>query len=204
LAAAILLRTGWPGTVPLADPLCGSGTLAIEAAWMALRRPPGLTRRRFGFMGWMDYDVALWTALRDEARGGVLKALLAPVVGSDVRGDAVSFALNNARAAGIGHLLCFDRRDVRDFQPPEGGPGMIVCNPPYGERLGEERELRGLYRLLGEVFATRCPGYTAWVFTGNRRLAGEIGLTPVSETALFNGKIPCRLLEFRIGGASNE
>ena len=195
LAAALVLRTGWQGDVPFVDPLCGSGTLAIEAAWIALRRPPGLTRKRFGFQGWMDYDVQLWTALRDEARRGVLKALPAPVLGSDVRSDAVSFAISNAKAAGIGHLLRFVKRDVRDFQPPPGRPGVLLCNPPYGERLGEERELRSLYQLLGEVFR-RLAGWQCWVFTGNANLAACIGLEPGEQIALFNGKIPCRLLRF--------
>jgi putative N6-adenine-specific DNA methylase len=199
LAAAIVLHTGWRGERPFADPLCGSGTLPIEAAWLALRRPPGLTRRRFGFQGWMDYDVELWTALRDEARRSVAKALPAPILASDVRGDAVSFAISNARAAGIGHLLRVDKRDVADFRRPEGPPGVLVCNPPYGERIGEEKQLRGLYRLLGEVFAQRCPGWSAWVFTGNPRLADAIGLAPAEQVPLYNGKIPCRLLRFEPG-----
>jgi putative N6-adenine-specific DNA methylase len=203
LAAAIVLRTGWRGDVPFADPLCGSGTLPIEAAWMALHRPPGLTRRRFGFMGWMNYDVALWTSLRDEARRGVLKALPCPITGSDVRGDAVAFSINNAKAAGIGHLLRFTKKDVREFRPPDG-PGVIVCNPPYGERIGEERDLMGLYRLLGEVFSERCAGWTMWIFTGNPRLAQAIGLTPAEEIPLFNGKIPCRLLRFGEEGLNHR
>ena len=115
-----------------------------------------------------------------------------------MRGDAVSFAINNARAAGIGHLLRFDKRDLRDFQPPPGMPGVLLCNPPYGERIGEEKNLFALYRLLGEVFAQRCQGWTAYVFTGNPRLAAAIGLTPDAETPLYNGKIPCRLLQFKI------
>jgi putative N6-adenine-specific DNA methylase len=196
LGAALVLLTGWRGTVPFADPLCGSGTLPIEAAWLALRRPPGLTRRRFGFQGWMDYDVRLWTALRDEAREGMLRALPAPILGSDLRGDAVAFSIDNARAAGIGHLLRFEKRNVMDFQPPEGPPGVLVCNPPYGERIGEEKNLYGLYHLLGQVFAERCRGWTAFVFTGNPRLARSIGLRPAAEIPLFNGKIPCRLLRF--------
>jgi putative N6-adenine-specific DNA methylase len=199
LAAGIVLLTGWRGAVPLVDPLCGSGTLPIEASWIALRRPPGLTRKRFGFQGWMDFDVALWTELRDEARRGVLKRLPAPVLGSDVRRDAVAFATGNARAAGVGHLLSFDRRDVSDFRPPDGPPGVIVCNPPYGERIGEEKELQGLYRTLGEVFRERCAGWTAYVFTGNARLARQIVLEPAEQVPLFNGKIPCRLLRFPSG-----
>src|SRR5207253_5932106 len=156
LAAGLVYLSEWDQAAPFADPLCGSGTLPIEAAWIALRRPPGLTRKRFGFQGWMDFDVELWTTLRDEARRGVLHALPAPILGSDIRGDAVSFAIDNAKAAGIGHLLRFDKRDVKNFQVPDGPPGVIVCNPPYGERIGEERELMTLYRTLGEVFAQRC------------------------------------------------
>jgi putative N6-adenine-specific DNA methylase len=130
----------------------------------------------------------------------VLRALPATVLGSDVRGDAVAFAIDNARAAGIGHLLRFHKRGVRDFEPPEGPPGVIVCNPPYGERIGEEKDLRGLYQLLGEVFSRRCRGWTAHVFTGNPRLAAAIGLAPVAQVPLYNGKIPCRLLKFELAG----
>jgi putative N6-adenine-specific DNA methylase len=202
LAAAIILLTGWRGETALVDPLCGSGTLPIEAAWIALRRPPGLTRKRFGFQGWMDFDVALWAELRDEARRGVRKTLLHPILGSDIRRDAIAYSVNNAKAAGIGHLLQFDVRDVKDFAPPEGPPGVIVCNPPYGERIGEQKELRGLYRTLGEVLRQRCQGWKAFVFTGNAGLARQIGLDPSQRIPLFNGKIPCQLLRFDLGPQS--
>ena len=196
LAAALILQTGWRGETALVDPLCGSGTLCIEAAWMALRRPPGLTRKRFGFMGWMDYDVGLWTSLRDEARHAVRKSLDHPILGSDARSDAIHFAKTNARAAGIGHLLHFEMRDVRDFRPPPGLPGILICNPPYGERIGEEKELRGLYRTIGEVFREHCPGWTLYVFTGNAFLARQLGMKQHQQWDFFNGKIPCRLLRF--------
>ena len=196
LAAGLILQTGWRGDVPLVDPLCGSGTLCIEAAWMALKRPPGLTRKRFGFMGWMDYNVELWTDLRDEARGQVRKSLEQPILGFDVRSDAARFAQTNARAAGIGHLLKIAVRDVADFQPPPGPPGILICNPPYGERIGEEKELRGLYRTIGEVFRDRCRGWTLCIFTGNASLARQIGMKPAQSFDFFNGKIPCRLLRF--------
>jgi putative N6-adenine-specific DNA methylase len=198
LAAALVLLTGWKVETAFADPLCGSGTLPIEAAWLALRRPPGLTRRRFGFQGWMDFDIQLWTELRDEARQNVRKRLEAPIVGSDNRRDAIAFAIGNARAAGVGHLLRFEVKDVREFRPPAGPPGTIVCNPPYGERIGEEKELKSLYRTLGEVFQQYCAGWTAYVFTGNAHLARHIGLEPTEQVPLFNGKIPCRLLRFEL------
>jgi len=199
LAAGLVLLTGWQGDTPFVDPLCGSGTLPIEAAWIALHRPPGLTRRRFGFMGWLDYDVRLWTELRDEARRGVGKRLPAPVLGADIRKDAVGFARTNAAAAGVGHLLRFDLKDVRDFRPPDGPPGAILCNPPYGERIGEEQELKELYGTLGDVFRERCAGWQAFVFTGNATLARELGMKPTEQVHLFNGRIPCRLLRFAPG-----
>jgi putative N6-adenine-specific DNA methylase len=191
LGAGLVLLTGWRGDTPFLDPLCGSGTLPIEAAWIAARRPPGLTRKRFGFMGWMDYDVELWTALRDQARQGVWKQLPAPVTGSDQRNDAIHFASQNARAAGIGHLVHFEVKDLAGLAAPAGPPGTILCNPPYGERLGEEKELIGLYRRMGEAF--RSTGWSSYVFTGNARLARELGET-LEEVPLYNGKIPCRLL----------
>jgi putative N6-adenine-specific DNA methylase len=198
LAAALVLLSGWNEDTPFADPLCGSGTLPIEAAWLALRRPPGLTRRRFGFQSWMDYDVRLWTEVRDEARRGVRKHLPAPIVGSDIRRDALAFSFRNARAAGIGHLLRFEVKDLRDFRPPEGPPGTLLCNPPYGERIGRESDLQTLYRTLGQVFAERCSGWRACVFTGNANLARCLGLPAAEQVPLFNGKIPCRLLKFEI------
>jgi putative N6-adenine-specific DNA methylase len=197
LAAALVLLSGWQHDTPLVDPMCGSGTLPIEASWLAIHRPPGLTRRRFGFQGWMAFDIALWAELRNEARHAVHKQLKAPILGYDLRQDAVSFARQNARAAGVGHLLHFERRDLGNFQTPAGPPGTILCNPPYGERLGEERELAGLYRRLGEVLQKRCSGWTAFVFTSNRTLAEQIGLEPIQQIPLYNGRLPCRLLEYR-------
>jgi putative N6-adenine-specific DNA methylase len=198
LAAGLVLMTGWRGESPFIDPLCGSGTLAIEAAWIALRRPPGLTRRHFGFMGWMNFDVTLWTLLRDEARRQVIARLPHPVLGYDRRRDVIRSAQGNARAAGIGNLVCFDVRDLADFRPPDGPPGVLLCNPPYGERLGDEKELKGLYQEMGKVFREACRGWKVFVFTGNAFLARRIDLKPIRQIHLYNGKIPCRLLEFHV------
>jgi len=196
LAAGLILLSGWKGDTAFVDPLCGSGTLPIEATWLAIRRPPGLTRRRFGFQGWMDFDINLWTELRDEARLGVHKQLAAPIIGSDIRYDAVSFSVTNARAAGVGHLIRFEMKDLRDFEPPAGPPGTILCNPPYGERIGDDQDLRALYKTLGEIFRERCAGWQACVFSGNPNLARYVNLPVRRQTALFNGKIACRLLEY--------
>jgi 23S rRNA (guanine2445-N2)-methyltransferase len=196
LAAGLILLSGWDGKTPFVDPLCGSGTLPIEAAWIGLKRPPGLTRKRFGFQGWLDFDVGLWASIRDEARSGVLKSLPAPIQGSDLRGDAMEFSRTNARAAGVGNLLQFARCDVRDFHPPDGPPGTLICNPPYGERIGEEKDLIELYRTLGEVFRERCAGWRVFVFTGNGSLARRIALPVAERVHLFNGRIACQLLRY--------
>ena len=131
---------------PSSSAPAGEGTAALSIrcvarerwpsrrAWLALDRPPGLTRKRFGFMGWMDFDIRLWTDIRDEARDGVSRTLT-DVYGYDARTDAVAMAGDNARAAGIGNLVRFARGDVRNLKLPEGPPGVIVCNPPYGERV---------------------------------------------------------------------
>jgi putative N6-adenine-specific DNA methylase len=196
LAAGLVHMTGFRGDSPFFDPLAGSGTLCIEAAWLALRRPPGLTRRHFGFMGWLDFDVKLWTELRDEARKRVLTTLRQPISGSDQRRDAVQMSQNNARAAGIGHLLTFAMRDMRECRPPEGvPPGVVLTNPPYGERLGEEKELRSLYRALGETCSRYFQSWRVFVFTGSKSLARELGIRSKNATSLFNGRIPCQLLE---------
>ncbi|MBY0513046.1 MAG: RNA methyltransferase [Gemmataceae bacterium] len=196
LAAGLLQQTGWDASVPLVDPLCGSGTFCVEGAWLALNRPPGLTRKWFGFQGWPEFDRPLWNAVRDDARRGVLKALPAAIRGSDHHPGALSLARQNAKAAGVGHLLEFDRRDVAEARPPDGPPGLAICNPPYGERIGDERELVGLYRTLGDVFGTHWRGWRLVVFTGNDRLARAVGLPVRGSTPFFNGKIPCRLWEF--------
>src|SRR5207248_9323640 len=124
------------------------------------------------------FDIALWTRIRDEARAMVLKKLPAFVGGSDVRADAIEHARANARAAGIGNLVAFGRADVKDFRPPDGPPGVVICNPPYGERIGEERELRPLYRRIGAVFAERCRGWSCFVFAANDAPWREIRMRP--------------------------
>ncbi len=196
LAAGLIYLTGWGGDGPFIDPMCGSGTLCIESAWMALNRPPGLTRKHFGFQGWMNYDVSLWAALRDEARRGVGRTLPHPIIGFDIRRDALAFCEENSRAAGIGHLLQFALRDVREFRPPDGPPGVILCNPPYGERLGEERELVPLYQALGDMIG-RCPGWKVFIFTSNAFLTRCIRRKTARAVELFNGKLHCRLLEYQ-------
>ncbi len=197
LAAGLLLQCGWKPETPLVDPMCGSGTFCVEAAWIALNRPPGLTRKWFGFQGWTEFDRELWNAIRDEARAGVRKELPAPIVGSDNHKGAIELAKQNARNAGVGHLVELERRDLADARPPEGTvPGVVICNPPYGERIGEEKEWVPLYAKLGDVIGESWPGWRLFVFTSNDRLARKVRLPVKQRIPFFNGKLQCHLWEY--------
>lgn len=198
LAAGLLLDLGYDGSAPLVDWMCGSGTFLVEGAWIAQNRPPGLTRKWFSFLGWKDFDPGVWSAVKEEARAGVKATVPFPPRGSDLRPDAVDFARNNTRAAGIGNLIEVQRLDLRDARPkPSEPPGLLICNPPYGERLGEEEELVPLYREMGEAFAAHWPGWRLGVFTANDRLARLVRRKAVRTTHFYNGGIPCTLWEFK-------
>ncbi|ABB30641.1 rRNA (guanine-N(2)-)-methyltransferase [Geobacter metallireducens RCH3] len=195
LAAALVLLTDWDGTVPLVDPLCGSGTILIEAVLKALNRAPGLVRERFGFQRWPAFDVPRWRRLLEEARQTERTTLAVPILGSDRLEDVLAVARGNSRRAGVEKFISFEARDLRDLVPPPA-PGVILTNPPYGRRLGDEEQLKSFYRQIGDVFKQRCAGYTAWLFTGNLDLAKEVGLKASRRIALFNGPLDCRLLKY--------
>ena len=196
LAAALVMLTGWDGTVPLVDPMCGSGTILIEAALIAGRRAPG-QNRGFGFQRWPGFDAQRWNRLLEEARQEALGELPTRLRGGDVDSKALSTSRYNAERAGVAGFMSFTRGDVRDFSPPEG-PGVLICNPPYGERLGEVERLKGLYREIGDMLKQRCKGYTAWIFTGNPELAKSVGLKASRRIVLFNGPIECRLSKYEM------
>ena len=197
LAAALVELSGWDGSVPLLDPMCGTGTIAIEAALKALRVPPGLLRAGFGFQRWLGFDRPLWDRLVEEARQGMLAALPAPVLGSDISHSAIAMANENARRAGVGELVSLSRGEISELSPPPG-PGVLIFNPPYGKRLGEEEALKPLYKEIGDVMKKRCKGYTAWLFTGNLELAKCVGLKASRRIVLYNGPIECRLLKYEM------
>jgi putative N6-adenine-specific DNA methylase len=195
LAAGLLQFSGWNGGTPLVDWMCGSGTFLIEGAWLAMNRAPGLTRKWFAFMGWPSFDRQLWNAIREEAR---LKAkpLVHPVLGNDIRRDSIELAKMNAKAAGVGNLVSMQIQDLNEARPPEGPPGMIICNPPYGERIGDEREWVPLYHAIGDRFNEHWRGWRLCVFTSNDWLAKQIHCKIVRKTQFFNGSLPCRFCEF--------
>jgi putative N6-adenine-specific DNA methylase len=197
LAAALVELSGWDGAVPLADPMCGSGTILIEAAMKSARRAPGLLRSGFGFQRWPGFDRSLWGSLVAEARGEALPALPVPLLGCDRSAPALAIARQNARRAGVEGMLTLARRELDDFAPPSGS-GVLIFNPPYGDRLDEVEALKPLYRQIGDVMKQRCTGYTAYLLTGSQELAKCVGLKASRRFVLFNGPIECRLLKYEL------
>lgn len=202
LAAGILLLADWPTAAAaggaLLDPMCGSGTLPIEAALMAGDIAPGLLREYFGFFGWRGHRPELWARLVGEARARRDRGLpgLVPVIGWDADPGAVRAARANVERAGLGGRVRIERRALEDAAPPpDVAPGLVLANPPYGERLGEREALIPLYAQLGEVLADRFCGWRAAVFTGNPDLAAHLGLRARRSRRLYNGPIACALLE---------
>lgn len=208
LAAGLIALTGWDGSVPLVDPLCGSGTLLLEAASAALGRAPGLVlggdgkaiARRFGFERWPDFDAEIWRQEVEAARAaGPTPAMrgqsLAPVVGMERDPAVLQQAIANARAAGLEDQIQFVPGDCRDFVPP-AGPGLVVCNPPYGARLGADEDLEALYYDLGKLLKERCGGWTLWLLSGNPTLSGALRLKASRRVAVSNGGLDCRWLRY--------
>jgi 23S rRNA (guanine2445-N2)-methyltransferase / 23S rRNA (guanine2069-N7)-methyltransferase len=205
LAAAVLIRAGWPGVAAAGgfflDPMCGSGTLPVEAALMAADIAPGLLRPSFGFLRWPGHDEALWGRLREEAlarrEAGLVR--LPPVAGSDRDREAVKAARENVRRAGLEGRVTILRRELAAAVPlPAPAPGLVAVNPPYGERLGSEAELRPLYEELGKVLREGFPGHRAAVLTGNPGLAMRLGIRARRRHTLFNGALECVLFDFAV------
>jgi len=210
LAAALLLRAGWPGIAagggPFFDPMCGSGTFVIEAALMAAQVAPGLLRRRFGFERWLQHDAAAWDALRQEAEAARRFDLLTPgrIRGCDREQNAVRAAIANANSAGLGNYLVFERRDVSNLEKSTLAPGLVMVNPPYGVRLGDEEKLASLYGTLGSKLIACFAGWEGGVFTGSPALGRALRLRAYRSHTFFNGALECRLLRFHLDADAIE
>lgn len=197
LAAAVVLATGYDGQVPLVNPMCGSGTLAIEAALIASGRPPGLLRSNFGFMHQRGFDDAAWQALRHEVKKVRNTATVGPIVATDIDPKAIWAARKNAETAGVDHVIDFSVCDFAETRIPED-KGIVLFNPEYGERLGHVAALEKTYKRMGDFFKQRCAGWTGFIFTGNLQLAKKVGLRVSRRLEFFNAKIDCRLLKYEL------
>lgn len=194
LAAAIMLHTGWDGTIPLIDPMCGSGTLLIEGTAIALGHPAG-AGRAFGIMRWQDFDRSVWEQILQEEQKKKADSLEVPVLGFDKDSRSIISCRENARRAGLAYNVAFDRKGFEEAEPC-GHEGILVMNPPYGVRMGDKKTLEPLYRKIGEVFKRRFTGWTAYLLAGDLDLVKQVGLKPARRFVLFNGPLECRLLKY--------
>jgi 23S rRNA (guanine2445-N2)-methyltransferase / 23S rRNA (guanine2069-N7)-methyltransferase len=203
VAAVMLLRARWPEIAAAGgaflDPMCGSGTLVIEAALIALDVAPGLSRGAFGFLGWKQHDAALWRRVSDEAWARRKRSAGVPIAGYDADAAVVAKAKANALAAGLAGSVAFEARRLADCRPPRGGlcpPGLVAVNPPYGHRLGEAQSLVPLYELIGRVMREHFAGWRLALLTAEPRLSWSTGLRATRVNKLFNGAIPCEVTHF--------
>jgi len=197
LAAALLSATGFDGSQPLVNPMCGSGTLAIEAALIALKRAPGLLRSNFGMKHVIGFDKEAWSTLRKEVRAQSKKELPFRIIATDIDKKAVLAAKKNAQTAGVDQIIEFHVCDFNNTPIPEE-KGIVILNPEYGYRLGKHDELEKTYKDIGDFFKNKCVGFTGYVFTGNMALAKKVGLRTSRRLVFFNAKIECRLLEYHM------
>ncbi|MEQ1530663.1 MAG: bifunctional 23S rRNA (guanine(2069)-N(7))-methyltransferase RlmK/23S rRNA (guanine(2445)-N(2))-methyltransferase RlmL [Methylococcales bacterium] len=205
LAAAMLLRSGWPGIAEqngsLLDPMCGSGTLLLEGAMIAADYAPGLLRDYFGFLGWKKHDAAVWQKLITEAQqrkeAGLAK--LPMIVGFDKDRHTVNAALTHIANAGLQNKIHVECRDIEQAAPAKSWrPGLVICNPPYGERLGDEQETADLYKKFGETLKAHFLGWKAAMIISNPELGFRLGIRSHKPITLFNGALECKLLRLTI------
>jgi putative N6-adenine-specific DNA methylase len=200
LAAGILRLAGWAAPMPLLDPMCGSGTFLIEAAMMALDVAPGLNRA-FGFERLANYDGEKWQMLRKKALARRKPASPLPIHGRDKSGEMLALAHENLAKTGLTDAVQLKQMDILDGGPP-GTSGIIVMNPPYGERVAAKDDLAAFYPKLGDALKQRHTGWTAYVLSADPSLPRLIGLKATRRTPLYNGAIECRLFEYRMVSGS--
>ena len=196
-ASALLTLTDWEPNLPLLDPMCGSGTFLIEAGLKALHIAPGSFRKTFAFEKWSDFNRELWEQVKTEARQQELSTLPAGIYGRDRAWEMLEQAQVNVENARLDNHIHIAQRELSDLEPPSD-QGIIICNPPYGKRLGEVKELGSLYKELGDIFKQRFKGWIAYVLSGNKELTKQIGLRTSQRIPVYNGSLPCTLLRYEL------
>jgi putative N6-adenine-specific DNA methylase len=197
LAASTIMATHWDRNSTFINPMCGSGTLAIEAALLATDKSPGLFRMNYGFMHIMGYEEEVFFIERRKLKDKAKKQTGFKIIATDLSEDAVDIARKNANTAGVEHLIDFAVCDFADTEVPEE-PGIVMFNPEYGERLGVHTKLEATYKRIGDFMKQQCLGYRGYIFTGNPDLAKKIGLKASRKIEFYNGKLDCRLLEYEL------
>ncbi|MBN8576191.1 MAG: class I SAM-dependent RNA methyltransferase [Cytophagales bacterium] len=203
LAAATLRATRWDRTGVFVNPMCGSGTVAIEAAMLATNRKPGLYRKNYSFMHLTGYDAARYETELKKLHEQIKPGAGLRIIASDISDDAIKIAKVNAGIAGVEALIEFIQCDFEATPVPEAG-GVLYFNPEYGERLGDVSALETTYARMGDFMKKKCPGYFGYIFTGNLELAKKIGLKASRRIEFYTSKIDCRLLEYELYGGSRR
>ncbi|MFT4709798.1 MAG: 23S rRNA G2445 N2-methylase RlmL [Bacteroidia bacterium] len=195
LAAAIVMSTGWNLKAPVIDPFCGSGTLLIEAGLLATNTAPGLFRKSFGFQNWEGHDAAGFAKLKDKLRAEIRPLGKTQLIGSDIEPGRLEDIEQNAEAAGLGGKFKLEVGDACAFDFKPGWNACVITNPPYGERIGDVRDLVPTYREFGERLRKLCGGYEVAIFSGNEELAKELYLENMRSLPLKNGAINCEIIQ---------
>lgn len=203
LACATVMATKWDRNSPFVNPMCGSGTVAIEAALLATNRKPGLFRSNYSFMHVLGYDESVYQNELQKIQRKVKDIPGLMIVATDIQQDAINISRINAKVAGVEKLISFLVCDFERTQIPEGS-GVIYFNPEYGERMGELADLEKTYKRLGDFLKQKCQGYMGYIFTGNLDLAKKIGLKAKRRIEFYNAKLDCRLLEYELYAGSKE
>lgn len=198
LAAATMLATKWDRASPFINPMCGSGTVAIEAVLLATKRKPGLLRSNYAFMHLAGYEEQLYNTEFKKLEQQVIDLPALKVIATDISEDAINISKVNAGIAGVEELIEFAVCDFEETNIPEGEAGAVYFNPEYGDRLGVEAELEITYKRIGDFLKKKCKGYSGYIFTGNLELAKKIGLKPSRRIEFYTSKIDCRLLEYEL------
>jgi putative N6-adenine-specific DNA methylase len=204
LASATILASRWDRKSPFVNPMCGSGTLAIEAALIASNSRPGLFRNNYAFMHLLGYDEEVYFKEQDLLEEQILEVPGLRIIATDYSELAIVNSKKNAIAAGVANMIEFDVCDFADTEIPDGNKGVFFVNPEYGDRLGEISELEETYARIGDFMKQKCGGYYGYVFTGNLDLAKKIGLKAKRRIEFYTGKIDCRLLEYELYAGSRE
>lgn len=199
LAAGLIQLSGWQADSHFLDGMCGSGTIPIEAAMFAMRIPAGYYRKEFGFMKWADFDRQCWQQVVDEANEQISE-FDHQIIGSDRSRKALEIARRNIRQAHLHKDITLLRKPIEEFTPPEG-KGVVIINPPYGERL-EEEDVYALYKSIGDTFKTNFKGYQAWVISSELQALKRLGLKPSKKFTVYNGALECRFACFDIFAGS--
>ncbi len=198
LAAATLLATNWDKQSDFINPMCGSSTIAIEAALLATNRRPGLFRENYSFMHIIGFDENIYLQEKQRLNDQITKLPEIKIIAPDISEDAINISKINAAAAGVNEFIDFAICDFEESKIPQEKPGIVYFNPEYGERMGDKTDLEKTYSRIGDFLKNKCKGYTGYIFTGNLDLAKKIGLKAKRKIEFYTGKIDCRLLVYEL------